>query len=361
MQDYQKIYRHACDAASHGDFKTARKLYAELWEIPAWRSDPDVQRSYAYSCERTGDYTEALVAYRKLIQRFDSAAQPSEEQSLADESLTRLRDIMADAGEIDRSPIMDSKYNSGKSELVEILFSHGYVRTFSAGDLICNQGEMAGHMWLLQKGAVDVILPHETVDQLQAKDGRTCLMGELAYFTGMRRTATLCCATEVQLIELPYERIRALISEDDETYQLMEYLFRQRFVLHVLAHHHVFKLLNDTDRQSLTMLLGNTSTKAGQTLIDIGEDHPSAYMVQSGVLLLMGQSEGQEVLLGSFHPGDVIHLGGLLRGHHASSRFVSGTPCHLLHLLRHDFEPFMMQNPWLIRAILGHVRLSIEQ
>jgi len=361
MQDYQKIYRHACDAASCGDFKTARKLYAELWEIPAWRSDPDVQRSYAYSCEKTGDYTEALVAYRKLIQRFDSGSQPSEEQNLVDESLTRLRDIMTDAGEIDRSSVINEKHNVGKSALLKKLFSHGYTRAFSAGDLICSHGEMAGHMWLLQEGAVDVILPHATADQLQANDGSVCLMGELAYFTGMRRTASLCCATHVQLIELPYERIRALMSEDDETYQLMEYLFRQRFVLHVLGNHNVFKLLSDVERQDLTMLLGNTSTQAGQTLIEIDEEHPSAYMVQNGVLLLMGKSKGQEVLLGSFHPGDVIHLGGLLRGHHASCRFVSGTPCHLLHLLRHDFEPLMMKNPWLIRAILGHVRQSLEQ
>jgi len=122
MQDYQKIYRHACDAASCGDFKTARRLYAELWEIPAWRGDPDVQRNYAYSCEKTGDYTQALVAYRKLIQRFDSASQPSEEQNLADESLTRLRDIMTDAGEIDRSSVMNEKYNAGKSEVVKNLF-----------------------------------------------------------------------------------------------------------------------------------------------------------------------------------------------------------------------------------------------
>jgi len=220
---------------------------------------------------------------------------------------------------------------------------------------------MAGHMWLLEEGAVDVILPHEIADQLRASDGSVCLMGELAYFTGMRRTATLCCATDVRLIELPYERIRALMSEDDETYQLMEYLFRQRFVLHVLAHHNVFKLLSDADCQDLTMLLGNTSTQAGQTLIRTGEEHPSAYMVQSGVLLLMGESDGQEVLLGSFHPGDVIHLGGLLRGHHASCKFISGTPCQLLHLLRHDFEAVMMKNPWLIRTILGHVRQSLEQ
>lgn len=141
---------------------------------------------------------------------------------------------------------------------------------------------------------------------------------------------------------------------------MMEHLFRHRLVLQVLSRHDIFKLFNDIDRRRVTTIFENTSTRAGQTLIEEGEEYPDAFLVQSGTLLLLSNKGGKETLIGSIHPGDLFHLGGLLRGYRANYSVVSGTPCHLLRLPRHSFEPFMLQRSWLIKSILKHSRLSAE-
>jgi len=358
MPDFQKTFKRARDAAAKGDFQMARKLYAKLWHSPTWKHDTEVQLSYAYSCERTGDYSEALQAYKILMGTSMNHPDLTGEQELVEESMTRLRELMADVGESEHNPVIDVNSNAAEAKFIARLFKHGYSRTLLPGEVLCHQDELAGHMWLLQKGVIDAILPCQMTSKLEGTLNRPCLMGELAYFTGMRRSATLCCATDVEVIELSYEAIRALLQEDESLYEMMDYLFRHRLVAHVLSRHIIFKLFNEPDRKRLTAVFENTVTQSGHALIEQGEDHPHAYMVQSGVLLLLDCSQEKERLLGSVQPGDFFHLGGLLRGHQAAYKVLSGTSCHLLRLPRHDFEPFMLQRPWLIGAILKHARLA---
>jgi CRP-like cAMP-binding protein len=216
-------------------------------------------------------------------------------------------------------------------------------------------------MWLLKQGEVDVIIPGQKVSTLSGSSERPCLIGELAYFTGMRRAATLSSATTVKIIELPYERIRALLKKNRDLYAMMEHLFRHRLLLRILSRHDIFKLFNEIDRRRVTTIFENMATSAGQTLIEEGKEYPGAFMVQSGTLLLLDRTGDTERLIGSMQPGDLFHLGGLLRGYVAPYSVLSGTPCHLLRLPRRSFEPFMLQRSWLIRAILKHSRLSAAQ
>jgi len=361
MQDFQRLFQQAREAAAKGDFKMARKLYAELWKSPAWRADASVQLSYAYSCERTGDYSKALEAYKALMNNAQGLSPLSDEQNISEESLIRLREVMGDASEVDVLPPRDDLGGEAESELLVRLFSYGFSRKMMPGEVLCRQGEIAGHMWLLKSGSVDVILPHHIRSCLSAAEDSPCLMGELAYFTSMRRSATLCCATEVEVIELPYERVRALLEEEESLYKMMDYVFRHRLVFHLLSGHSIFKLFNECDRNRLASTFENSTVHAGQDLIEQNEEHPHAYMVQGGTLLLLDGEDGHESLLGSVQPGDFFNLGGLLRGQQSPCRVVAGTHCNLLRLSRPAFEPFLLQRPWLIRAVLKHVRLTVAQ
>jgi len=356
--DYQKLFQQARTAAAKGDYHASRKYYGQLWNSPVWHNDKDVKLSYAYACERTGDYSEALTAYKSLMRHYSDGF-AGEEDTLSQESTARLREIMSEGGEQDRSQIIDTVSDEGEAILIAKLFEHGYPRELEAGEPLCLKGDAAGHMWLLQDGQIDVIMPSQQINKLTGSITRPCLIGELAYFTGMRRAATLSAAMTAKVIELPYERIKALLREDSELYAMMEHLFRHRLVLQVLSRHEIFKLFNDIDRRRVTTIFENTSTRAGQTLIEEGVEYPDAFMVQSGTLLLLSH-KGGESLIGSMHPGDLFHLGGLLRGFKAPYSVVSGTPAHLLRLPRHSFEPFMLQRSWLIKAILKHSRLAAE-
>ncbi|MFQ5581437.1 MAG: cyclic nucleotide-binding domain-containing protein [Mariprofundaceae bacterium] len=358
--DYNDIFRSAREAAAQGDFETARRLYSQLWQSPVWKKDKEVQLHYAYSCERTGDYSEALTAYKSLMKHYDDSAE--DDPALLEESMVRLREMSADSEQDVREKVVDSARDETEAYLVSQLFEHAYERDFTKGEMLCSQGEPAGHMWLLVNGEIDVIVPGQSVSAISGSPERPCLLGELAYFTGMRRAASLCCATDVEVLELPYERINAVLAESESLRPLLEHLFRHRLVLRILSQHEIFKLFNDVDRRRVTAIFENTTMRPGQVLIDQGVEDPDAFMVQSGTMLLLQCDEnGEEQLLGSMHPGDLFHLGGLLRGYASPYSVVAGTPCHLLRLPRYSFEPFMKQRPWLIKAILKQSRLSAER
>lgn len=358
--DYNEIFRQAREASAANDFETARRLYAKLWESPVWRRDREVQLHYAYSCERTGDYSEAMQAYKSLMEHYNTM--PDEDAALVEESMVRLRELMIESEQDMRARVVDAMQDESEAKLVSRLFAHAYERSFTPGEMICSQGDQAGHMWLLVEGEVDVLVPGESVRTIVGSRRRPCLLGELAYFTGMRRAASLCCATNVTLLELPYERIESLLKQDEALRPMLEHLFRHRLVLRVLSQHELFKLFNDVDRRRVTMCFENTAMQAGQVLIEQGVEDPNAFMVQSGTMLLLRTNpEGEEELLASMHPGDVFHLGGLLRGFVSPYRVVAGTPARLLRMPRYRFEPFMKQRPWLIKAILKLSRMSSER
>ncbi|MDX8394807.1 MAG: cyclic nucleotide-binding domain-containing protein [Mariprofundaceae bacterium] len=357
--DYQAVFQDARQAAAKGDYHTSRKLYSKLWKSPIWRNDKDVQLNYAYSCERTGDYTEALTAYKSLMEHYSGNLE-GEDQALAEESLVRLRELMEDGESKSAGKIIDKNKDEEEAFLISQLFAHGYVRDLKAGEPLCLKGESAGHMWLLQDGALDVVIPGQITSKLTGSESRPCLVGELAYFTGMRRAATLTCASQIKVLELPYERIRALLNEDEKLYAMMDHLFRHRLVFQILAKHDIFKLFNEVDRRRVTSIFVNTLTQPGQILIEQDEEYSDAYLMQSGTMLMIKVENGEEHFIGSMHPGDLFHLSGLLRGFKSPYRVISGTPCHLLRLPRNSFEPFMMQRPWLIKAILKQSRMDTD-
>jgi CRP-like cAMP-binding protein len=350
--DHAKVFRGAREAVRNGDFGKARQLYDSLRKMGAGDQDKEVQQHYAYACERTGDYSEALDAYRELMRQY------------LDDGVDELDESLPTSGgeAIDVDRMQHFSRDADESKLILRLFRDADSRKVQAGAFLCRAGEVANQMWLLTGGKLDVILPGQGVMRVSGTPKRPCLLGELPYFTRMRRSADLHADTEASVLELPYARIPEIVHEAPDIGLLLEHLFRHRLVLQVLSKHQIFKLLNDVDRRRIAMIFENTCLKAGEVLAEKGQEVPEAYMVQSGTMLLLYRNaEGKETLIGSMQVGDMFHLGGLLRGFHAPYRIVAGTPVRLLRLPRARLEPFMLHRPWLIKALVRRSRMAGEQ
>ncbi|MDQ6989553.1 MAG: cyclic nucleotide-binding domain-containing protein [Mariprofundaceae bacterium] len=352
-------FQAAKDASAVGDYDKAYRLFAELWESDFWREDRDVQFHYAHACEKVGDHTTALKIYTLLMDAL-SIDPTGGGDLLMQESMTRLNDLIKD--DAVQGSNLDLKQDRNEARLVCHLFEYAYERILEPGTLICSAGDIANHMWLLTDGEVDVIIPDTDKGQLSGDSSHPCLVGELAYFTGLRRAATLCCTSKVRVLELPFEKIVEVQEHDEEVQPMLDHLFRSRLALHVLNHHEIFKRMDDSARKKVAISFKHTSFLPRKILIEQGLERDNAFMVQSGTVLMMKKNdEGTFELIGSMHPGDIFHLGGLLRGFHAPYRVVTGTPCRLLRLKRETFEPLMQQHPWLIKELLAHSRQSIER
>jgi len=80
------------------------------------------------------------------------------------------------------------------------IFSHAEVRTIGAGLALVQAGENDRALYLLTEGTVGVRLPRDegAFKQIDAPS----VLGELAFFDGMPRSATLDAVTDVEVVRL---------------------------------------------------------------------------------------------------------------------------------------------------------------
>ncbi|MDX8387040.1 MAG: cyclic nucleotide-binding domain-containing protein [Ghiorsea sp.] len=362
IDDSSNTFRAAMAAEEKGEFQKAYKLFGKLWESEFWSEDRDVLLHYANACEQVGDHTRALNIYTKLMESM--TLNPSDVTgTLIQASMSRLNDMVHDGsveGKIEGNNL-DVEYDD-EARLVDELFKYATELTLPAGTYICEAEDIANHMWLLMDGEVEVLISNISTANLKGRRDSPCLMGEVAYFTGMRRAASLRCSTEVRLMELSFNDIVDAESKDPKITPLLDHVFRSRLGFHLLSQHEIFKKLDDDVRKRVALSMKHTSYLPSKILVEQGLPRDNAFMVQSGTLLMLKKAEdGTFELISSMHPGDIFHLGGLLKGFHAPYRVVTGTPCRLLRLKSEAFEPVMRMHPWLIKDILSHSREEAER
>ena len=363
IDDSSNTFRAAMAAEEAGEYEKAYRLFGELWESEFWSEDRDVLLHYANASEQVGDYARALKIYTKLMESM--TMNPSDTTgTLIQASMSRLNELVHDStveSEIEGHNL-DIAYDEEEAKLVDELFKYATELSLPAGTTICEAEDIANHMWLLIEGQVDVFISNINTTTLTGSRVHPCLMGEVAYFTGMRRTATLKCATDVKLLELSYNDIVELEAKDPRIQPLLDHVFRSRLGYHLLGQHDIFKKLDDDERKEVALMMRHTSYLPGKILVEQGLPRDNAFMVQSGTLLMLKKgSDGEFELISSMHPGDIFHLGGLLKGFRAPYRVVTGTPCRLLRLKAELFEPMMKKHPWLIKDILAHSREEAER
>jgi len=354
----KNIYQQALLAEKNGDHQRAYELLKQLSTFEFWAADRDVQLHYAHACEKIGDYADAMHIYSSIMLQspdMTKASDPLEHDSIAD--LNTL---------FEESPIQASNLNIlrnvNEAHLVSRLFKYASKRVYEKGDTLCKVDDYANHMWLLLKGSVEVIVPNVDKRTIVGGANRPCLMGELAYFTGPQRSATLECVTQVHVLELSFQKIQSLLKQDESIQHMLDLLFRSRLAALALTKHDIFKTLTEAERNQISQCFKHTSYEPKRILVEQGKARDNAFMVQSGTILLMKKSEaGEFELVTSIVPGEMFHLGGLIKDFISPYRIVTATSCRLLRLKSETFKPMLEKHPWLEKALADHSLKSAKR
>ena len=94
------------------------------------------------------------------------------------------------------------------------IFSHAEVRQISAGLALVQAGELDRALYLLTEGTVGVRLPRDegafkTIDA-------PSVLGELAFFDGRPRSATLDAVTDVEVVRLDTAAFDSLLEHEPQ-------------------------------------------------------------------------------------------------------------------------------------------------
>ena len=100
-----------------------------------------------------------------------------------------------------------------REDLARIVGKLEEVR-FSAGQVIVKQGEIGDALYMVQSGAVEVVLEHEGLRvESVAILGRYECFGEMALFTGQKRSATVLALVDSVVLKLSKETWEELLSQ----------------------------------------------------------------------------------------------------------------------------------------------------
>jgi CRP-like cAMP-binding protein len=82
--------------------------------------------------------------------------------------------------------------------------------TFQRGEVIFREGDVADAMYVVEQGAVEIVLAADTVISTRHPGEE---FGEMAFFDGGRRSATARAAATCHLIQVPYDSLRAVLRD----------------------------------------------------------------------------------------------------------------------------------------------------
>jgi len=352
-----RLLRQARKAVSREAYHEAEELYASIIEFPEMADDLDTRLRYAYCAEKTENLQQAIETYNEVVAIYHQSGEEGAAAAL-EQTIEGLKNRPDEEEEPQQEEACEVEALND-TELMQQLCEMGELISLSPGDMLCHEGDMPHTLWLMRSGSLAIHLPdYDEPDSITAEDGHLTLIGEIGFFTGQRRVADVEVTAAAELFAVNGADILKRRESDPAFRGGMERLLLERWAEPVLAHHTVFERINDIDRMRLMHAFKRITVGPGETLIEEGEEHASTYMLQSGCLFFMHShpDEGFKTHDGSMtvciFPGEMIHLGGLLKGYRSEYKVLTATPVKLLRLSQEEFEIFTMRRPWITQAIL---------
>ena len=348
IDDAKTQLQNAQTAAAAGEYLQAYQLLRKVWLSDFWSESSHDLLHFADASEQVGDFERALMIYTRLMESTTLDLEGAT-AALIQTSMERLHKKIKEQ----KHPVSTEKFAHAEISVVKKLLKIGKERTIEPNSFICKSGDIASHMWLLVEGEMDVQVSNISMDTLTGTDEVPCLIGEVAYFTGLRRAASLYCLTPVRVIEVSYHDLGLLELQDEALIGQLDLVFKSRLGMHLLRQHDLFKRLKEEEHELIATSFVHIEVEAGHILVEQNLPRDECFMVQSGTLMMLQENIfGEYDLVSSMHPGDIIHLPGLLKDFRPPYRIITGTACRLLLLKSDQFEPVLEENPWFIKEIL---------
>ena len=362
----QRLIRKARKAVNNKAYVEACECYENILSHKGMEKHLDMMLRHAWCLEHCDKLSEACDVYLQVMQQYQDDGELAAAQSLQD-NIDRLK--LGESALADEPNESDDVIPLDEASLMQQLKELGEIIELCEGDVLCRSGDFSNCLWLLEKGTLSVHMlgyDNDPPDSLVAKDdGHLVLVGELGLFTQVRRSATLTASNECKLWRISARQIEGCHADGFQAG--MERFLRQHWIYPVLSKHEIFERMNDIDRHRLCNQLEGILIHPGDILLEKGEEHGGAYLLQQGCLFCspdgsqFGEDSDQHFdLLSSVLPGDIVNIGGLLRNHPSSIQIVAGTPARLLHLSCEVFEEFALRRPWIIQAVLRYATRPVD-
>jgi len=210
------------------------------------------------------------------------------------------------------------------------------LRRLPAGAFVIREGEPGNSFFFVASGHLRVFATDGLGRQTELADlGENAVFGEMALLSAQPRTASVVCATEVDLFEVGRQSLTSLADELAMVAEALHGFTRERLLGNLMATSPLFKPFNRMQQRDLLRRFTSHDVAPGTVVINEGEEGRGLFVVLTGELdVARRASDGTSVPLGQLKTGEVFGEMALLRNARTTATVIAQRPATVLFLAR---------------------------
>ena len=219
-------------------------------------------------------------------------------------------------------------------------------RPMRAGEVLVEEGDPAGSLFVVQRGAVDVIRRGAGEARIVARIEAGDVFGEMSLVSGAPRLATVVAAEDGELLELGHAELAAVVLQRPAVADLVRRLYQERLLANLLRSGPLFEGLTEERRRALVELVHIETYEAGSVIVRQGEPGRAFYVLLRGRCDVTHAVEGGggEESQPPMVEGDVFGEIALLQGGTTTARVRAATRCVVLALQSEWFDELLLRD-----------------
>ncbi len=223
-------------------------------------------------------------------------------------------------------------------------------RTFTAGEVLVQQGDPARSFFVVNQGELMVVRAPANAGQTPVELARLHsgdFFGELALVSGSPRGASVVAVTDGDALEFSGTVLRELVADHPEAGAALNRFTRARLLQNTMATSPLFRPFDRAQRKLLVARFVTRDVETGNAVVVQGQPSDGLYVVMLGRFRveLTGNT------LAHLDPGDIFGEMSLLSRGNATASVVAEGPGRLLRLPRKIFDELILTHPQVLEMV----------
>lgn len=226
------------------------------------------------------------------------------------------------------------------------------LRQFSAGTVICREGEYGDTSFAILGGSVEVSINttgYKNLPLALLEEGS--IFGEMAALTGYPRSATVTAKEDLYLLEIPAEVLKDLTKRSSSFKKSIEGLYFERAIRTHLRKVPLFANLDDAILEKLEKGVNLKSYNQGDIIFREGDLGDSLYVIRTGFVKITKKHEDKDQIIAYLSQGNYFGEMALLEDEKRTASVSAFTKVEVLQVLKEDFNMLLNADTKLAEEI----------
>lgn len=207
-----------------------------------------------------------------------------------------------------------------------------------AGDIIIQQGELGGSLFVIVRGEVAIVKEQGATRTEVSRLGEGEFFGEMALVTDTPRVATVQAITEVEMLEVTRETMRLLIQDFPQVVPNLIKFLKDRLLEIFVKTSEILAPVPEKYRWQLARKFKLYEIHEGKTILREGKPSGGLFIFLAGQAVATRSRRGKTLKLAELGPGALIGEISLVTGGPAVATVTAKTKCWLLAVSTKQFE-----------------------